>query len=55
VTKYVPGKISKEMNEILCKPYSQEEIERALFMMKHISLKAQMASRQDFFKNTGTW
>jgi hypothetical protein len=33
VTKYVPKKVTEKMNEKLCQPYTDMEIEKTLFMM----------------------
>ena len=33
ITQYVPRKVSSEMNERLCEPFTDLEIEKALFMM----------------------
>jgi hypothetical protein len=34
VTRYMQRKITPEMNELLCAPFTREEITKALFMMK---------------------
>jgi hypothetical protein len=34
VVRFVPSKVTNEMNQLLCKPFCPEEVEKALFMMK---------------------
>ncbi|XP_044342365.1 uncharacterized protein [Triticum aestivum] len=34
VINYVPTKVSNELNDMLCRPFLQDEVEQALFMMK---------------------
>lgn len=34
VIRFVPSKVTDDMNQILCRPFSPTEVEKALFMMK---------------------
>ena len=55
VCQFVPQKVTDQMNSKMERPFSMEEVERALFAMAPNKSSGVDGFIADFFQNTGVW
>jgi hypothetical protein len=55
ICQLVPRKVTVQMQEMLERAFSAEEVEKALFQMARAKRPEQMVSQRDFFRSTGYW